>query len=156
MGKRILPQRRGYGGMRYRSHNKGKIAPALYPFIDSSNTTLGIVKDLLHEKGRAVPLAKILFNDKIYYIPAVNGLKVKQKVSIGSESTVEIGNILPLNDIPEGTSICNIERTHGDGGKIAKSAGTSALLYSKTSAGSIVRLRSGKSIVLQKNCHPSI
>ena len=33
MGKRILVQRRGDGGMRYRSHNKGKIAPASYPFI---------------------------------------------------------------------------------------------------------------------------
>ena len=62
MGKRILVQRRGDGGMRYRSHNKGKIAPASYPFLDSNNTVTGIVKDLLHERGRSVPLAKIIFN----------------------------------------------------------------------------------------------
>ena len=132
MGKRILVQRRGDGGMRYRSHNKGKIAPASYPFIDSNNTITGIVKDLLHERGRSVPLAKIVFNNKTSYLPAVNGLKVNQEISIGSDSEIQDGNILPISAIPEGTSICNIEKLYGDGGKIAKSAGTSALLYSKT------------------------
>ena len=58
MGKRILVQRRGDGGMRYRSHNKGKIAPASYPFFDPSNTTNGIVKDLLHERGRSRKIKK--------------------------------------------------------------------------------------------------
>ena len=43
MGKRILVQRRGRGGMRYRSHPKGKIAPASYPFIEHDKTTIGIV-----------------------------------------------------------------------------------------------------------------
>jgi len=105
MGKRILVQRRGNGGMRYRSHNKGKIAPASYPFLDSNNTVTGIVKDLLHERGRSVPLAKIVFNDKISYLPAVNGLRVNQEISIGSSSEIQDGNILPLRDIPEGTSI---------------------------------------------------
>ena len=68
LGKRILVQRRGDGGMRYSSHNKGKIAPASYPFLDSNNTVTGIVKDLLHERGRSVPLAKIVFNNKIEII----------------------------------------------------------------------------------------
>ena len=156
LGKRILVQRRGDGGMRYRSHNKGKIAPASYPFLDSNNTVTGIVKDLLHERGRSVPLAKIVFNNKTAYLPAVNGLRVNQEISIGSSSEIQDGNILPLRDIPEGTSICNIERTFGDGGKIAKSAGTSALLYSKTVDGSLIRLRSGKSIVVQTNCRATI
>ena len=64
MGKRILVQRRGNGGMRYRSHPKGKISPASYPFI-KDKTTIGIVKDLLHERGRSVPLAKIIFNNSM-------------------------------------------------------------------------------------------
>ena len=102
MGKRILVQRRGDGGMRYRSHNKGKIAPASYPFIDSNNTITGIVKDLLHERGRSVPLAKIVFNNKTSYLPAVNGLKVNQEISIGSDSEIQDGNILPISAIPEG------------------------------------------------------
>ena len=76
MGKRILVQRRGRGGMRYRSHPKGKIAPASYPFIEHDKTTIGIVKDLLHERGRSVPLAKIIFNNNISYVPAVAGLRV--------------------------------------------------------------------------------
>ena len=156
MGKRILVQRRGRGGMRYRSHPKGKIAPAPYPFIEHDKTTIGIVKDLLHERGRSVPLAKIIFNNSTSYVPAVAGLRVNQKVSIGSDAPLESGNILPLSDIPEGTSICNIERKYGDGGKIAKAGGTSALLYSKTTAGSVIRLRSGKSIVIPKNCRATI
>ena len=48
MGKRILVQRRGDGGMRSRSHNKGKIAPASYPFIDSNNTITGIAVSYTH------------------------------------------------------------------------------------------------------------
>jgi len=85
MGKRILVQRRGDGGMRYRSHNKGKIAPASYPFLDSNNTVTGIVKDLLHERGRSVPLAKIIFNN-IKKIEKIKKSPIKNSVGqiIGS------------------------------------------------------------------------
>ncbi len=142
--------------MRYRSHKRGKIAPASYPTTNPRQTITGLVQDLVHERGRSVALAKIIFDDNISYIPAINGLKVNQKISIGSKSTLDDGNILQLNDIPEGTSICNIERKAGDGGTIAKTAGTSALLYTKTESGSVVRLRSGKSILLNGNCRASI
>ena len=131
--------------MRYRSHKRGKIAPASYPATSHTKTITGVVQDLVHERGRSVALAKIIFDDAISYIPAINGLKVNQKISIGSESTLEDGNILQLNDIPEGTSICNIERKFGDGGT-----------NTKTESGSVIRLRSGKSILLSGNCRASI
>ena len=74
--------------MRYRSHKRGKIAPASYPTINPTQTITGLVQDLVHERGRSVALAKIVFDDHVSYIPAINGLKVNQKISIGSKSTL--------------------------------------------------------------------
>ena len=156
MGKRILVQRRGRGGSQYRSRTKGKIAPAKYPFF-SKGQTIGNVSDILHERGRGSPLAKIETGGIISYIPAVTGLSVGRSIAFGSDVPMELGNVLPLASIPEGTTICNIEHRFGDGGKIAKSPGTSAILFSKTPDGkAVIRLRSGKSKLLNGNCRASL
>ena len=49
--------------MRYRSHKRGKIAPASYPITNPRQTITGLVQDLVHERGRSVALAKIIFDD---------------------------------------------------------------------------------------------
>ncbi len=76
MGKRIIAQRRGRGGRQYRALKKGKLAPARYPEV-SSKLVRGEVHDILHEIGRAAPLAKVKFEkNKFSYIPAITGLKM--------------------------------------------------------------------------------
>jgi len=156
LGKRILQQRRGRGGRQYRVPNKGKLEPTRYPFSKLDELSSGIVVDILHEPGRGTPLAKIKLVNKNFYIPAINGLAVGENISIGSNSPLKAGNVLPLDSIPEGTIICNIEEKFGDGGKIAKSPGTSALLFSKTELGVVVRLSSGQNKRLSGKCRASL
>ncbi len=115
-----------------------------------------MVADIIHERGRGAPLAKVKLLDKTIFVPAVTGITKGRQVSFGPASPVLEGNVLPLDSIREGSTICNIELSFGDGGKIARSPGTSALLFSKTPKGSIVRLRSGKSVLLKGNCRATL
>ncbi len=112
--------------------------------------------DIIHERGRGAPLAKVKLLDQTIFVPAVSGMIKGRQVSFGPASPVLEGNVLPLDSIREGSTICNIESSFGDGGKIARSPGTSALLFSKTPKGSIVRLRSGKSVLLKGNCRATL
>jgi len=92
--------------------------------------TQGIIKDLIQAPGRTSPLAVIDFNGRKSYQLAVEGTRVGQKITIGGNK-VEPGSILPLSAVPEGTLVHNIEGQPGDGGKFAKTAGTSALVISR-------------------------
>jgi large subunit ribosomal protein L2 len=156
MGKRILTQHRGRGGSQYRAPQKGKIAPAKYP--DASEELLtGKVINILHERGRSSPLAKIKFGEnRFVYLPAVTGLKVGSDIKIGKGAELKDGNILPLSDIPEGSTICNIEMNRGDGGKLVKAPGGSAILFSHTTAGALVKFPSGKAAIIKSNSRASI
>ncbi|MCP8310018.1 MAG: 50S ribosomal protein L2 [Candidatus Methylarchaceae archaeon HK01M] len=157
MGKRILSQRRGRGGMQYRSSKKGKVAPAKYPALPISETRRGNVTRLIDERGRSAPLAQITFDDReITYLPAVDGLYVGHEIEIGHKAEPRLGNILPLEKIPEGMRICNLERSVGDGGKLIRAAGGSAILFSKTPMGVLVKLPSGKMVALNVKCRAMI
>lgn len=157
MGKRILTQRRGKAGPQYRAPTKGRFAPAKYPFFSGANTTSGRVADLLHEPARSGPLARIEYdNGLIGYLPAVEGLEVGSSITFGTGAEMQHGNVLPLGSIPEGSTICNIERLYGDGGELVRAGGGSAILFAHTPAGSVIRLPSGRSITLNKNCRATI
>jgi len=161
MGKRILQRRRGKGGLNFRVSPRGKIAPVRYPQMDpeaAGHDGKLTVKAILDEKGRSAPLAQIQYGDHgaISYIPAVSGLAVGNEVQHGLDATVSNGNILPLKKIPEGTRISNIELRQGDGGKLVRAAGGSAVLFSKGEGRAIVRLPSGKSILVSENCRATV
>jgi large subunit ribosomal protein L2 len=161
MGKRILQRRRGKGGIQWRVSPRGKIAPVRYPLMtqeeaDPNNKLT--VKAILDEKGRSAPLAQIQYGEHgaISYIPAVSGLAVGNEVQHGQGAAVSNGNILPLKKIPEGTRISNIELRAGDGGKLVRAAGGSAVLFSKGEGRAIVRLPSGKSMFFNEDCRATI
>ncbi|MGQ9468659.1 MAG: 50S ribosomal protein L2 [Nitrososphaerales archaeon] len=157
MGKRILQQRRGRGGMQFRAPKKGKLAPAKYPGFPSSETRWGMITGLFNERGRSAPLAQITFDDgRVAYLPAINGLYSGCKIEIGPEADPKPGNILPLEKIPEGTIISNIERTFGDGGKLVRASGCSAILFSKTATGSVIKFPSGKTAIIDSRCRATI
>lgn len=145
MGKRPLVRRRGRGGLQFRATVTGKIAPAKYPNFTLSDQREGEVIDLVHERGRDVPLSKIRFSDgTIMFIPAVLGTKVGSKIQFGLQSKIEQGNVISVQNIPDGTTICNIEKHYGDGGAIVKSAGTNATVFSHNDDGVIIKLPSGR------------
>lgn len=147
MGKRIRQQRAGRGGQQFRNRGHLRVAPAKYPSL-SDVTLTGVITELVHDPGRWVPLAHIELEDGTeYYVPAAEGMYVGQKVAIGPDAPIAIGNTLPLGKIPEGTKVYNIELRPGDGGKLARQSGSYAIILGRSGRYTIVQLPSGK----QKN-----
>jgi large subunit ribosomal protein L2 len=157
MGKRILQRRRGKAGIQFRAPSKGKIAPVRYPMAGSSSEGTAVVTRILDERGRSAPLAQVrLVDDRFTYLPATAGMSVGQKIEVGTGNTVSSGNVMQLSRIPEGTRVCNIELRPGDGGKFVRASGTSAVLFSKAGGRAIIKLPSGKNILISGQCRATI
>jgi large subunit ribosomal protein L2 len=153
MGKRILVQRRGRGGKQFRVTKVGKLAPATYPSYALEEHHVGEVIDLMHETGRDAPLAKIRFDDGKYsYIPAVDGIYAGARMELGQNVPANLMNISTLDRIPDGTTVCCIERNFGDGGKLVKAAGSSAMVFGHSENGVTIRMPSGKFMLLNPKC----
>ena len=98
MGKRPLVRRRGRGGLQFRVSATGKIAPAKYPSFVLSDNHEGEIIELLHERGRDVPLAKVRFNDgTTSFLPAFLGAKVGSHIQFGLKSKINDGNVISLS-----------------------------------------------------------
>lgn len=153
MGKRILVQRRGRGGKQFQATIVGKIVPAKYPSYALEEQHVGKVVDLVHETGRDSPLAKIRFDDGKYsYVPAVEGAYVGARIELGPNAAPNPMNISSLDKIPDGATICCIERNFGDGGKLVKAAGSSAIVFAHAENGVTIRMPSGKFLTLNPKC----
>lgn len=139
MGKPIIPQRRGKGSSTYRSPSHRHKGIPGYP---RNYKGQGTVLDIFHAPGRSTPMAKVQFGNNVALLLVPEGLRVNQTVNIGSGLPIEMGNILPLQEIPEGTLVHNIEGVPGDGGKYVKTAGTSAAIVTRGDK-IIVQLPSG-------------
>lgn len=157
MGKRTLVRRRGKAGKQFRAIKVGKISPAKYPNFKPDKRRSGTVIDIVHERGRDAPLAKIHFDDgTLSYVPAPEGTSVGSKVEVGIGAIATARNILSLESIPDGTLICNIEKNFGDGGKLIKSAGSSALVFAHGSEGVTIKFPSGKFLTINAKCRAMI
>ncbi len=157
LGKRTLVRRRGKGGKQFRAITVGKIAPAKYPNFKLDERHSGNVVDIIHERGRDAPLAKVHFDDgTLSYIPAVDGTSVGSKVEVGVGATATSRNILSLESIPDGTPICNIEKNFGDGGKLIKSAGSSAIIFAHSTEGVTIKFPSGRFLTINPKCRAMI
>jgi len=122
-----------------------KIAPAKYPNYVLAESHKGHVIDLLHERGRDAPLAKVRFEDgSISYFPAVIGTKVGSIIQFGLEAKISDGNVISVQNIPDGSIVCNVEKNFGDGGSIIKSAGTYGTIFSHGPDGVTIKLPSRK------------
>ena len=156
MGKRIKVQRRGQGTPQFQSAHTGKVAPARYPSI-TEGTVQGVVRDLQHEAGRGAPLALVeLENGTSFYTAAPEGLAINQDVKLGREIPIEVGNVIPLGNIPEGTLVCNIELKPGDGGKIAKSSGSYATIIAHNEDMTVLKLPSKRSVQIHSGARATI
>ena len=146
MGKRPLVRRRGRGGNQFRSTSTGKVGTkAVYPRFPLSEQHEGTIIDLVHERGREAPFAKIRFEDgSISFVPAILGAQVGSTLQFGLKSELKEGNVISIQNIPDGTIVCNIEKHFGDGGAIVKSAGTNATIFSHGDEGVTVKLPSGR------------
>ncbi|MEM2145508.1 MAG: 50S ribosomal protein L2 [Candidatus Jordarchaeaceae archaeon] len=160
MGKRILVQRKGRGGTNFISPKWLKIEKAKYnaPNEKEYDSKInGFVEDILHEPGRGCPLALIKFeNNSRELIIAPEGIYVGKPVAKGALAEINVGNILPVGKIPEGTAICNVELKPGDGGKLARSSGTYVLVTAHSSNQTVIRLPSGKMKMIDSKCRATI
>lgn len=111
---------------------------------------------LEHNPGHSAPLAWVRFEEKGRQpILAAEGMAIGDLITISDKGRIRPGNVMRVGQIPEGTSIHNIELKPGDGGKLAKGAGTSGQILSHGDTTQI-QLPSGLVKSIQHNCRASI
>ncbi len=120
----------------------------LYRVIDFKRDKIGVpgtVATIEYDPNRSARIALVNYTDgEKRYIIAPQGLKVGAALMAGPEAEVRVGNALPLQNIPLGTQVHNIELQPGKGGQMARSAGTSAQLMAKEGDYALLRLPSGE------------
>ena len=128
----------------------------MYRIIDFLRNKDGIAATVLtieYDPNRSARIALVQYADgEKRYIIAPNGLKVGQTVVSGSGVAPELGNCLPLAEIPVGTLVHNIELRPGQGAAMARSAGTSAQLAAREGNYAILRLPSGETRMVLTSC----
>ncbi|MFR9165996.1 MAG: 50S ribosomal protein L2 [Dysgonomonas sp.] len=131
-----------------------------YRIIDFKRTKDGvpaIVKTIEYDPNRSARIALLYYADGAKaYMLAPNGLEVGQTVVSGAEAAPEVGNSLPLANIPIGTVIHNIELRPGQGAKMVRSAGTFAQLTSREGSYAIIRMPSGETRKILLSCKATI
>jgi len=147
MGKRIIQQARGKGSLTYRVRKKAFIYKIAYPRSEGEAEILNII----HSAGHTAPLIKVKINSEVFYNPAFNGAFVGQKISVAPDKPKQ-GDVVDIKNIPLGTSIYNIEKNPGDGGKMMRTAGSSAVISKKLEKNKFLILMPNKrEIILSGN-----
>ena len=153
MGKRTRSQRKG-------SSPKNRVSSHRFPAANRLPRVKGEIAevvDLVHSPAHTAPLAKVKFEDgQIAHLAAPEGIAVGQSVAFGDKVSLRPGNVTTLAQIPEGTQICNVELRPGDGGKIARSGGNSAMIDTRMGDYVRVQLPSGRTKDLPANCRATI
>ncbi len=145
---RITVRHRGGGSRRkYR----------IIDFKRNKDGIAGTVKTIEYDPNRTANIALIAYADgEKRYILAPSGLKVGQKIMSGPSAEIEVGNCLPLENIPVGTQIHNIELFPGKGGQLVRAAGNSAQLMAKEGKYATLRLPSGEMRMVPIGCRATI
>jgi large subunit ribosomal protein L2 len=128
--------------------------------IDFKRDKTGVparVASIEYDPNRSARIALLVYGDgEKRYIIAPLGLQVGDQVMSGEEAEIDLGNALPLERIPTGTMVHNVELTPGKGGQIARSAGTSAQVIAKEGKYVSLRLPSGEIRQFQRRCMATI
>jgi large subunit ribosomal protein L2 len=150
--------RNSYGRITCRHRGGGQ--KRHYRIIDFKRDKIGIpakVAAIEYDPNRSARIALLHYVDgeKRYILAPVN-LHVGDTVISGPEADIKPGNTLPLNKIPLGTHIHNIELRIGKGGQIVRSAGTYAQLMAKEDRYALIKLPSGEVRMVLSNCKATI
>ena len=162
--KSLLVKKSKTGGR----NNQGKItvrhigggARQKYRLIDFKRNKDGIegrVASIEYDPNRSANIALINYADgeKRYIIAPLN-LKVGDKIESGVNADIKVGNALPLENIPVGTLVHNVELNPGAGAKFARSAGSSVQILGKEGKYVILRLRSGETRKVLGTCRATV
>ena len=117
----------------------------------------GEVTTIEYDPNRSSRIALIKYPDGDWrYIVAPNGLKVGDTVQSGPDAPIRTGNALPLNAIPAGTTVHNVELSVGKGAQIVRSAGSSAQVLASEDKYTLLRLPSGEMRNVLSTCMATI
>jgi len=149
-------------------NNQGKITvrfrgggvKRLYRIIDFKRDKDGIPAKVIaieYDPNRSARIALLEYADgERRYILWPEGLKVGDTVMSGPDADIKVGNCLPLEKIPDGTIIHNIELTPGKGGQLVRAAGTFAVLLAKEGKYATVKMPSGEIRLINLKCRATI
>jgi large subunit ribosomal protein L2 len=131
-----------------------------YRLIDFKRDKHGMAANVLtieYDPNRSARIALVEYADgEKRYILAPQGLAVGQSIMSGTGAAPEVGNALPLRDIPLGTTVHNIEMKPGKGGAIARSAGSYAQLSARDGAYAVIAMPSGETRLILSDCIATI
>ena len=140
--------------------HKGGGVKQHYRMIDFKREKFGIpatVKTIEYDPNRNVRISLVFYADgEKRYILTPEGLTVGSSIISGPEAPIQVGNALPLENIPLGTIIHNIELIPGNGGKMVRSAGNSAQLMAKEGNYVTIKLPSGEMRMVRKESMATI
>lgn len=150
--------RNSYGKITVR--HRGGENKQKYRIIDfkrKKDNMLATVIGIEYDPNRTSNIALIKYEDgEKTYILAPLGLKEGDKVISGIDADIKIGNCLPIENIPIGTLIHNIEINPGQGGKLVRTAGGEAQLMAKEESYAHVRLPSGEMRLILSKCRATV
>ncbi len=140
--------------------HRGGGAKRKYRIIDfkrDKDDIVGTVASIEYDPNRTANIALINYADgEKRYIIAPNKLKIGDKIESGVNADIKIGNCLPLENIPEGTMVHNIEMKPGKGAQIARSAGSSVQILAHEGRYTLLRLKSGEVRRILGTCRATI
>ena len=150
--------RNSYGRITVRHRGGGN--KRKYRIIDFKRDKVDMPATVLrleYDPNRSANIALVEYEDgERRYILAPVGLAAGDKVVSSAEADIKPGNALPLEKIPVGTVIHNIEMHPGKGGQLVRSAGTSAQLMAKEGQDAQIRMPSGEVRIVRLNCKATI
>lgn len=150
--------RNSYGRITVRHHGGGE--KRKYRVIDFKRNKMdmaAVVQTIEYDPNRTANIALIKYEDGLLsYIIAPVGLKVGDTVISSARADIKPGNCLPIEIIPTGTFLHNIELYPGKGAQLARSAGTAAQLMAKGEKMAQVRLPSGEVRMVPMNCKATV
>ena len=162
--KSLLSPKKSTGGR----NNTGKMTvryiggghKQMYRNVDFKRAKDGItatVKTIEYDPNRTARIALVVYADgEKSYILAPNGLQVGQTIVSGPGAAPEVGNALPLSEIPLGTVVHNIELYPGQGAAMARSAGSYAQLLAREGKFAIIKLPSGETRMVLVTCRATV
>lgn len=166
MGRVIRAQRKGHGGIfkAHTKHRQGAVSFRSLDFSERNGYIRGVVREIVHDPGRGAPLAKVEFRDPYKYrkvtetFVAIEGMYTGQFVYCGKNATLTVGNVLPLQTMPEGTIVCNVEEKAGDGGAVARCSGNYATVigHNVDDGTTRIKLPSGAKKVVSNTCRAMV
>ena len=150
--KSLLQPLKGKGGRnnlgRITVRHKGGAEKGKYRVIDflrNKDNIPATVKTVEYDPNRSANIALVVYADgEKRYIIAPKGIKVGTQIFSGKDVDIKVGNALPLENIPVGTTIHNVELHPGAGAQLVRSAGTSAQILGREGKYVLIRLASGE------------